>query len=268
MVLATNWFWNLGFLCFIYGFWLPGDPFWLTCACWKCRFAKAKQRINLKTRIWLRRNVCFEKLRSPLYKNIIFFWNGASRLGETHFFSIEYAKSLGTTGCLSHMYIYIYIYTHIHAYTHTHKHKQNIEQPRSRRWWMRSGRWRRATARPHTYIYVYVHIYIYIYIYAHTHICMCAAWLSLASIFRISSISASIVVVLCSACVCVYVYMRVCVCIYIYIYTYEKGSLWCRDFWHILCWKSAFRLGETLHFKRKWCFCIKGNATFQNKRSA
>ena len=65
MALATHWFWNLGFLGFIYGFWLPIDPFWLTCACWKYCFAIAKQRITLKTCIWPRRNVCFEKWCFP-----------------------------------------------------------------------------------------------------------------------------------------------------------------------------------------------------------
>ena len=107
MVLATHWFWNLCFLGFIYGCWLPIDPFWLTCACWKCCFAIAKQHINLKTCIWPRRNACFEKWCFPTIKQHN-FWNGASRLGETHFFNIEYAKNWGTTASLSHIYIYIY----------------------------------------------------------------------------------------------------------------------------------------------------------------
>ena len=64
--------------------------------------------------------------------------------------------------------------------------------------------------------------------------------------------------------ICIYTYTY----IYIYIYIYEKGSLWCRDCWHILCWKSVFRLGETLHFKKNMLFLLRGNTTFQNKRSA
>ena len=109
MVLATNWFWNFGFLGFIFGFWLPIGPFWLTCACWRCCFAIAKQCINLKTCIWPRRKACFEKWCFPTVTQHS-FWNGASHLGETHFFNIEYVKNIGTTECLSHIYIYIYIY--------------------------------------------------------------------------------------------------------------------------------------------------------------
>ena len=116
MALATHCFWNLGFLGFIYGFWLPIGSFWLTCACWKCCFAIAKQRLNLKTCIWPRRNACFEKLCFPTIKQHN-FWNGASRLGEAHFFNIEYTNNLGTTAPLSHIYIYIYIYTYTHIYT-------------------------------------------------------------------------------------------------------------------------------------------------------
>ena len=62
---------------------------------------------------------------------------------------------------------------------------------------------------------------------------------------------------------CVYMH----ICMYIYIYIYEKGSLWRPLFWHILCWKSVFRLSETLHFK-KHVVLLRGNTTFQNKRSA
>ena len=100
MLLAIHWFWNLGCLGFIHGFRLPIDSFWLTCACWKCCFAIAKQRINLKTCIWPRRKTCFEKWCFPSIKQHI-FWNGASRLGETHFFNIEYAKNGSTTAGLS-----------------------------------------------------------------------------------------------------------------------------------------------------------------------
>ena len=84
MVLAIHWFWNLGCVGFIHGFWLPSDSFWLTCACWKCCFAIAKQRINLKTCIWPRRNACFEKWCFPSIKQHT-CWNWASRLGGTHF---------------------------------------------------------------------------------------------------------------------------------------------------------------------------------------
>ena len=38
--------------------------------------------------------------------------------------------------------------------------------------------------------------------------------------------------------------------VYIYIYIHEKSHLWRPLFWHILCWKSVFRLSETLHFNK------------------
>ena len=108
MVLAIHWFWNLGCLGFIHGFWLPIDSFWLTCACWKCCFAIAKQRINLKTCIWLRRYACFEKWCFPSIKQHT-FWIWASRLGETLFHHRICQKSGHHSLPFSYIYIYIYI---------------------------------------------------------------------------------------------------------------------------------------------------------------
>ena len=153
MVPAIHWFWDLGFLGFIYGFRLPIDPFWLICACWKCCFAIAKQHINLKTCIWPRRNACFETWCFPSIKQHI-FWHGASRLGETHLFNIEYAYNGGTTGCLSHIYIYIYIYIwlymcmymymYVYIYIYIYIH---------------------LSLSLYIYIYICIRVYIYIYIY-------------------------------------------------------------------------------------------------------
>ena len=95
MALATHWSWNVGFLCclgflYVFGYplileswflvfvlmifskvcWLPIDPFCLTCACWKCCFAIAKQRINLKTCTWPRTNICFQKWCFPTIRAI------------------------------------------------------------------------------------------------------------------------------------------------------------------------------------------------------
>ena len=130
MVLATHWSWNLVFVCFLYGFgyplvlkswfsclfcgflyccWLPIVPFCSTCACWKCCFAITKQRINLKTCIWPRRNSCFQKWCPPTIKQHN-FWNVASRLGETHLFNITYAKMGSPQRPFSHISLYIYIY--------------------------------------------------------------------------------------------------------------------------------------------------------------
>ena len=80
MVLVTHWFWNLGCLGFIHGFGLPIDPFWLTCARWKCCFAIAKQRIILKPCIWPRRNVCFDKWCFQSIKHYVFLkWSVSFR---------------------------------------------------------------------------------------------------------------------------------------------------------------------------------------------
>ena len=55
-----------------------------------------------------------------------------------------------------------------------------------------------------------------------------------------------------------YIHIHISISLSIYIYMcmciYEKGNLWCPDFWHILWWKSAFRIGETLHFFKICCF--------------
>ena len=146
MVLATHRFWNLGFLVvvvvvvvgfldgfgyplilkswfsclfcvlygFINGFWYASSQRHLECACWKCCFAKANQRINLKTCTWPRRNACCQKWCFPTMKQHN-CWNVASRQGETLHFNIQYAQNGGTTATLSlsHIYIYIYIYIYM-----------------------------------------------------------------------------------------------------------------------------------------------------------
>ena len=116
MVLATHWFWNLSFLGFIYGLLLPIDPFWFTCACWKCCFAIAKQRINLKTCIWPRRNACFEKLCFPLNKTAYFLKWSVSPRRNTLFQHRICQQSRHHRLPFSYIYIYIYIYVYVYIH--------------------------------------------------------------------------------------------------------------------------------------------------------
>ena len=77
-------------------------------------------------------------------------------------------------------------------------------------------------------MYVYIYIYIYIYICKHA-----------------------------------YVYMY----IYIYIYIYMRKANCGAQIFGIFYDEKVFRLGETLNFK-KYAVLLRGNTTFQNKRSA
>ena len=92
------------------------------------------------------------------------------------------------------------------------------------------------------HIYIYIHMYPYMYMCVYIYIYICVS-LSL-SLYMYMYISLSLYIY-------IYIYTPIYIYIYIYIHTYEKGSVWCPLFWHILCWTNAFRLSETLHFKKK-----------------
>ena len=106
-VLATHWFWNIGFLVCVgildgFGYplilesWLSWFYPWIVVTHWsflfnmcmlKVLFRLSETTHKLETFKWPRRNDCFEKWCFPSIKQHV-VWNRASRLGETHLFNI------------------------------------------------------------------------------------------------------------------------------------------------------------------------------------